>query len=40
MTSALIGASKVEQIEEVVGALANLLFSAEDLNLIEESLAA
>jgi L-glyceraldehyde 3-phosphate reductase len=31
MTSALIGASRVEQIEQNVGALANLSFTAEEL---------
>lgn len=39
MTSALIGASKVTQIEDAVGALANLEFSGEELNKIEEILA-
>ncbi|MCC7165233.1 MAG: L-glyceraldehyde 3-phosphate reductase [Anaerolineae bacterium] len=39
MTSALIGASKVSQIEDAVGALANLEFSGEELNKIEEILA-
>ena len=40
MTSALIGASRVEQIEEAVGALDNLEFSAEELTKIEEILRA
>ncbi len=35
ITSALIGASKVEQIEENVGALKNLAFSAEELEQID-----
>lgn len=35
MTSALIGASKVSQIDDAVGALANLDFSLEELNKIE-----
>lgn len=35
MTSALIGASRVEQIEENVAALANLSFSAEELARID-----
>lgn len=39
MTSALIGASKVSQIEDAVGALANLEFSGEELNKIEGVLA-
>jgi L-glyceraldehyde 3-phosphate reductase len=38
MTSALIGASKVEQIEQNVAALANLGFSAEELRRIDEIL--
>jgi L-glyceraldehyde 3-phosphate reductase len=38
MTSALIGASKVAQIEEVVFALNNLEFSAEELKKIDEIL--
>ena len=36
VTSALIGASKVEQIEENVAALENLAFSAEELRQIDE----
>ena len=39
MTSALIGASKVAQIEEIVAALANLAFTPEELNTIETILA-
>lgn len=39
MTSALIGASKVQQIEEAVAALDNLSFSTEELQTIEEILA-
>jgi L-glyceraldehyde 3-phosphate reductase len=39
MTSALIGASRVEQIEQNVAALANLRFSAEEFRQIEETLA-
>jgi len=39
MTSALIGASKVSQIEEIVAGLNNLDFSAEELAKIEEILA-
>ena len=39
ITSALIGASDVEQIEENVKALDNLQFSAEELRLIDEALA-
>jgi L-glyceraldehyde 3-phosphate reductase len=35
MTSALIGASRVEQIEQNVGALANLSFTAEELARID-----
>jgi L-glyceraldehyde 3-phosphate reductase len=35
MTSALIGASRVEQIEQNVAALANLSFSAEELACID-----
>lgn len=35
MTSALIGASRVSQIEDAVGALANLTFSAKELQAIE-----
>lgn len=39
MTSALIGASRVEQIEQNVGALSNLEFSAEELKNIDAVLA-
>lgn len=39
MTSALIGASKVSQIEDAVKALDNLAFSAEELQTIENILA-
>ena len=39
MTSALIGASKVQQIEEAVSALANLSFDAAELTQIESILA-
>ncbi len=39
MTSALIGASRVEQIEEAVGALNNLTFADEELLAIERILA-
>jgi L-glyceraldehyde 3-phosphate reductase len=38
ITSAIIGASKVSQIEENVGALMNLEFSDEELLRIEEIL--
>lgn len=38
MTSALLGASRVEQIEEGVRALANLAFTAEELQTIETIL--
>jgi L-glyceraldehyde 3-phosphate reductase len=38
MTSALIGASRIEQIEQNVAALANLKFSAEELRRIDEIL--
>jgi len=38
MTSALIGASRVEQIEQNVAALANLKFSAEELAGIDAIL--
>jgi L-glyceraldehyde 3-phosphate reductase len=40
MTSALIGASRVEQIEEIVGALGNLHFTESELETIETILAA
>ena len=36
VTSVLIGASKVEQIVENVGALQNLAFSEQELQLIDE----
>jgi L-glyceraldehyde 3-phosphate reductase len=39
MTSALIGASRVEQIEQNVAALANLAFSTEELARIDAILA-
>lgn len=39
MTSALIGASRVEQIEQNVAALSNLSFSAEELAKIDVALA-
>ena len=39
MTSALIGASKVSQIEEIVATLDNLTFSDEELQNIEDILA-
>jgi L-glyceraldehyde 3-phosphate reductase len=39
MTSALVGASKVSQIEDSVAALTNLDFSAEELQVIENILA-
>jgi len=38
MTSALIGASRVEQVEQIVAALGNLSFSAEELSRIEAIL--
>jgi L-glyceraldehyde 3-phosphate reductase len=38
VTSALIGASRVSQIEENVAALNNLSFSEEELNRIEDIL--
>lgn len=38
VTSVLVGASRVSQIEDNVGALANLEFSAEELQRIEEIL--
>jgi L-glyceraldehyde 3-phosphate reductase len=38
MTSALIGASRVEQIEQNVAALANLHFSADELGRIDAIL--
>jgi L-glyceraldehyde 3-phosphate reductase len=39
MTSALIGASRVAQIEDAVGALKNLSFAAEELQTIDQILA-
>jgi L-glyceraldehyde 3-phosphate reductase len=39
MTTALIGASRVGQIEEAVGALGRLAFTGEELQAIEDSLA-
>jgi L-glyceraldehyde 3-phosphate reductase len=39
MTSALIGASRVEQVEQNVAALANLNFASEELKQIEAILA-
>ena len=39
MTSALIGASRVAQIEDAVGALSNLKFASEELQTIERILA-
>jgi L-glyceraldehyde 3-phosphate reductase len=39
MTSALIGASRVEQIEQNVAALSNLAFSADELARIDGILA-
>ena len=38
ITSSLIGASKVSQIEDIVGALNNLKFSTEELNKIDNLL--
>jgi L-glyceraldehyde 3-phosphate reductase len=38
MTSALIGASRVEQIEQNIAALANLSFSADELARINAIL--
>jgi L-glyceraldehyde 3-phosphate reductase len=38
MTSALIGASKVSQIEDAVGALSNTQLSEEELSRIETIL--
>ena len=40
VTSALIGASKVQQVDDCVGAVKNLNFSSEELALIEIILAA
>jgi L-glyceraldehyde 3-phosphate reductase len=39
MTSALIGASRVEQLEQNVAAINNLKFSAEELAQIDQILA-
>jgi L-glyceraldehyde 3-phosphate reductase len=39
VTSVLIGASRIAQIDEAVGALANLDFSADELASIERILA-
>jgi L-glyceraldehyde 3-phosphate reductase len=39
MTSALIGASRVEQIEDAVGALAQLDFSSDELSKIDAIVA-
>jgi len=39
VTSALIGASKVQQVDDCVGAVKNLNFAAEELTLIETILA-
>jgi L-glyceraldehyde 3-phosphate reductase len=39
LTSALIGASKVSQVEDIVGALTNLDFSDDELAAIEKILA-
>jgi L-glyceraldehyde 3-phosphate reductase len=39
MTSALVGASRVEQVEDNVAALSNLAFSEQELQTIEEILA-
>lgn len=40
MTSVLVGASRVSQIEDNLGALANLAFTEEELQVIEKVLAA
>jgi L-glyceraldehyde 3-phosphate reductase len=40
MASALVGASRVEQVEQCVGALGNVVFGAEELRRIDEILAA
>jgi len=40
MTSVLIGASRVSQIEEITGSLENLQFSESELKAIDEALAA
>jgi L-glyceraldehyde 3-phosphate reductase len=39
VTSALIGASRPEQVEEAVGSLARLSLSADELQAIEQILA-
>jgi L-glyceraldehyde 3-phosphate reductase len=39
MTSVLIGASRVSQIDDAVGTLANLQFSLEELKTIDAILA-
>jgi L-glyceraldehyde 3-phosphate reductase len=39
MTAVVIGASRVAQVEDGVGALNNLAFSAEELQTIETILA-
>ena len=39
VTSALIGASKVSQVDDCVGAVKNLNFTPEELALIEKILA-
>jgi L-glyceraldehyde 3-phosphate reductase len=39
MTSALVGASQVEQIEQCVGAVNNLAFAPEELQRIDGILA-
>ncbi|MCD4731843.1 MAG: aldo/keto reductase, partial [Bacteroidales bacterium] len=38
ITSSLIGASKIGQIEDIVGALKNLNFTENELQLIEKIL--
>jgi len=38
MTSALIGASRVDQVEQNVATLANLRFSSDELTIIETIL--
>ncbi|MNY62358.1 L-glyceraldehyde 3-phosphate reductase [compost metagenome] len=38
VTSALIGASKVSQIEDAVGALSNSEFTSDELKLIDDIL--
>lgn len=39
MTSALIGASRVEQLEQNIAAINNLKFSAEELTQMDQILA-